>query len=247
MRGKYQLVLLALFAMTLLILPTAARAGTNLGMQTSSGATTNTLCDNDINFAGCTFNTNDANATLGAVTYVGGIGGWNVVVATGAAAPVLSMPELMDLNSITVSTNGSATPLTLTLTLTGLTTPLGNLPLFNSIGGTSSGNVGITINGWLSQTNTAFCTSGACGTNFFTQSFNLTGTGTPFSGTKGGFATSGSGPYSLTLQITVDGHGSPATVSFDDELFVPEPATLSVLGAGLLALGTGLRKKLLRA
>ena len=27
---------------------------------------------------------------------------------------------------------------------------------------------------------------------------------------------------------------------------VPEPATLSVLGAGLLALGTGLRKKLLR-
>jgi hypothetical protein len=246
MKGKYQIVLLALFAMTLLIVPTAARAGTNLGMQLSSTPDSFTLCDNNVNFTGCTSNTSDLNPGAGAITFIGAVGGWNSNVTSGFGPPSLNLPELMDLNNISLSTNG-ASPLTLTLTLTGLTGPLGNLQFLNAIGGTNSGaNVDVTVGAWLSQSNTAFCTNGGCGTQFISQSFHTSG-GTNWGGTALGSANTGAGPYSVTLAITIDSHGGSDTTSFDDELFIPEPATLSVLGAGLLALGTGLRKKLLRA
>jgi len=245
MRGKYQVVLLALFAMALLIVPTAARAGTNFGLTLSSGSTTDVVCDNNIDFTGCTHNSPDQLSQLDALQFSGSVGGWNVQSTTGTTNPVLNLPELMDMTNTSVSTNGAA-PITLLLTLTGLTGPLGNQLFINSIGGTSTGNVAMSINVWLSQANTAFCASGSCGTDVLSQSFNLTGVGTLFGNKTSGTALTGSGPYSLTLAITIDGHGSAADVTFDDNLSIPEPATLSVLGAGLLALGTGLRKKLLR-
>lgn len=247
MRGKYQVVLLALFAMALLIVPTAARAGTNLGMQLSSGSTTDTLCDNNINFTGCTSNTSDQNSQLGAITFIGTVGSWTNTVTTGLGPPALTLPELMDLNNITMTTAGGSGPLTLLLTVTGLTGPLGNnLSFLNAIGGTNSGtNVNVTINAWLSSSNTAFCATSGCGTNIISQSFHTSGL-TNFGGNMTGTGNTGSGPYSVTLAITVDSHGGADTTSFDDELAIPEPATLSVLGAGLLALGTGLRKKLIR-
>lgn len=248
MRGKYQVVLLALFAMTLLILPTAARAGTNLGLQLQSGSTTDTICDNNINFAGCTSNTPDGlPTTVGAVLFAGSVGSWNVQTTTGTSQPVLNLPELLDMTNTSINTSGGGSPITLTLTLTGVTTPSGITQLVNAIGGTATGgNVTTTINVWLSQTNTAFCASGTCGTDVLTKTFNTSGTGQILAATTIGSVNTGGGPYSLTLQITVDGHGGSANVTFDDSLSVPEPATLSILGAALLALGTGLRKKLLR-
>jgi len=60
-------------------------------------------------------------------------------------------------------------------------------------------------------------------------------------------ANAGSGPYSVTLELTIDSHGLDENETGDARLDIPEPATLSVLGAGLLAFGTGLRKRLLRA
>lgn len=251
MRGKYQIVLLALLAMTLLILPTAARAGTNLGLTISSG-TTDTLCDNDVDFtagngSSCVHDTHDMLPQVGAIQFSGAIGSWNVQSTVGTSQPVLNFPEMLDMTNTSINTFGGGSPVTMTLTLTGLTSPLGNIQLVNAIGGTATGNVTTTINVWLSQNNTAFCASGACGTNVITQTFNTLGTGQIIAGSAIGSVATGAGPYSLTLQITVDGHGSAASVTFDDDVSIPEPATLSVLGAGLLALGTGLRKKLLRA
>ena len=244
MRGKYQVVLLALLAMGLLIVPTAARAGTNLGMQLSSGSTV-TLCDNNVDFTGCTHSAPDQSGTLGDVVFIGSVGNWTTNVTTGLGPPLLTLPELVDLNNVTMSTSGAA-PLTMLLTVTGLTGPLGNLGFLNAIGGTNSGsNVDLTVQAWLSSSNTAFCTNAGCGVNFISQSFHTSGLSN-FGGMKSGTAMTGAGPYSITLEITLDSHGGADTTSFDDELSIPEPATLSVLGAGLLALGTGLRKRLVR-
>jgi hypothetical protein len=126
--------------------------------------------------------------------------------------------------------------------VTGLTGPLGsNLSFLNNIAGTSNlASTTISVGVWLSAGNTAFCTNTGCGTKIISQSF----TGTNWGGTLGGSGNTGTGPYSVTLAVTFDSHGLADHSSFDDELTIPEPATLSVLGAGLLALGTGLRKKL---
>jgi hypothetical protein len=242
MRGKYQVVLLALFAMALLIVPTAARAGTNLGMELSSGASSVTLCDNNVGFTGCLLNTPDGSPTLGQILFVGDVGGWQANVTTGEGPPLLTLPHLMDLDNITMTTNGAA-PLTMTLTVTGLTAPLGNVNFLNAIGGTNSfAGTTLSIQSWLSNSNTAFCTNSGCGV----QGINQSATGLAFSGSSTGLGTTGAGPYSLTLVITLDSHGQADITSFDDFLSIPEPATLSVLGTGLLALGTGLRKKLFR-
>jgi hypothetical protein len=248
MRGKYQVVLLALFAMSLLIVPTAARAGTNLGMQLSSGSTTDTLCDNNVNFSGCTSNTPDGQpGTLGIITFVGPVGGWNLNSTTGLGPPQTTLPLLLEFNNTSVSTNNGASPITLMLTLTNLTGPLGNLAVLNNMTGNSTvSGTSVTVQTWLSTTNTAFCASSTCSGGSGTLLTNKTYTGLNFGSLLSGAGATGSGPYSVTLAITIDSHGLADTTSFDDFLSVPEPATLSVLGAGLLALGTGLRKKLIR-
>ncbi|HEX3665464.1 MAG TPA: PEP-CTERM sorting domain-containing protein [Rhizomicrobium sp.] len=45
-----------------------------------------------------------------------------------------------------------------------------------------------------------------------------------------------SGPFSLTEVVTLNASGS-GFLSSDDDIYVPEPATLSIFGLGLLALG----------
>jgi hypothetical protein len=248
MRGKYQVVLLALFAMALLIVPTAARAGTNLGMQLSSSPQTVTICDNDINFTGCTESGGtDGDPTLGSMTYSGSVGDWSINHTSGVGPPVLSFPSLLDLTNFSLTTGGGVNPITVMLTVTNLSGPLGNLTLFNNISGTSSfAGTTITVQSWLSTSNTAFCASSTCGGGHGTLITNQSFTGINWGGAISGTGATGSGPYSITLAVTFDSHGQGDHSSFDDDLSIPEPATLSVLGAGLLALGTGLRKKLLR-
>lgn len=114
----------------------------------------------------------------------------------------------------------------------------------NTIGGTATA-AGTTIStqGWYSASNTAFCASAMCGSTPLTSL--LTVGGRSYNGAMGGSGLLSSGPYSITLAVTIDSHGAADTVSFDDEFDLPEPATLSLLGSGLLGLGMALRKKLL--
>lgn len=243
MKQKAVVMVLALFACGMLMAPSQARADTDLGMQLSSNGSTATLCDQNIDFAGCTHNSTDFNGALGVVTFIGSVDKWSINVATGTGAPVFSLPDLLDLNDVSITGGNGVKALTLTLTEIGLTAPLGTVPFLQTIGGTS-GFTGTTVNvqTWYSAANTAFCTSGGCGTKVTDQNVS----GNPFSGTAVGTTSIAGGPYSLTMVITIDTQGHADTTSFDSMLQIPEPATLSVLGAGLLAFGTGLRRKLAR-
>ncbi len=244
MRGKYQVVLLALLAFGLLIAPITARAGTNDGdeMQLS-------LCNSSTTSAGiCGAATSDGGTgtiTFGNVV----VGNWDVNRGNAFGSDGgLSLPNFLDLSSFDATSSGpgdGTNALKLQLTITGLTGPLSSLSALNTIGGTNNGtSVTVTSQAWISTTNSAFCVTG-CSSLTSLLTFTTAGH-QPFAGSGTGASGPTGNPYSLTLVITISSATADST-SFDSELSqVPEPATLSVLGAGLLALGTGLRRKLLK-
>lgn len=242
MRGKYQVVTMALMACCLLLAPLTARAGTYDGTDMQLK-----LCT----VGGSCLGTFDDGGT-GQITVVNQtVGVWNVSVAQGNGSDGnLMLPHLLDLISFDAANSGGGTgnnALQLSLTLTGLTGQQ-LLSAIQAIGGTNSyaGSATVTSQAFISTSNSAFCTAN-CSALTSLLSFTTNGQGQGFSGNStGSFGPTGN-PYSLTLVITVAAANSGFT-SFDASLdMIPEPATLSVLGSGLLALGTGLRKKLLRA
>jgi hypothetical protein len=254
MKGKYLVVLVALFAMALLMAPTAARADTELGMQFLSGAPTNMVTVCDTLAGGCVGQVGagtlgiDSNPAQGIITYIGGVGGWDTNITSGFGPPHLGLQPLLDIAYADMSSMNGASPLTVLLTVTGLNGPnypLGLLQAIQSIGGTiTSGNMTITTQAWLSSANNWFCSSTSCGSALTSAlSFNTKA----YSGQSGGSANTGGGPYSITLALTFDNHGQAGGTTGDDQLDIPEPATLSVLGAALLGLGTGIRRKLAKA
>lgn len=243
MRGIPKLTFAAL-VFALLLVPFAAYANTNLGMQMSSGASTVTVCDNNIPTAGCTPTAPDEDPTLGNMQFNGAVQSWNLNTITGSGPPVLSVPNLLDLSAASVSTTAGGAPITFLLTVTGLIAPFGTMTFSDATSGTSLLNTTtITVQTWISTANTAFCANVACGTQMTNQVFS----GTSWSGTTLGTATTGVGPYSLTMLLTIDTHGLADTVTFDPLLsVVPEPETMWVLSSSLLALALSLRLKVWR-
>ena len=235
-------VLLLPILLALLIAPIATKA-TDLGLQFSSGGHTLQFCDNNIAFAGCTPMGSDGDSTLGVIKYDESLGNWTINKGNGFGPPFEVQPQLLDLSSFNATTtNGhGADALTILLTATNLTGPLGNFNFVDDVGGASSaGTTVFTTQGWMSTTNQPFCGAG-CGTPITSL---LTMTGTAFNGESNGSGSTGAGPYSVTLRITIDSNG-PDQTSFSnslDQFSIPEPGTLSLLGAGFLGLGTGLGK-----
>lgn len=245
MKGKYVVTVLALFATALLIVPTAARAGTNLGMQMSADSSTVTICDNNVNYSGCTGNASDVNPASGQITYIGGVGShWTSNVTSGFGPPFEQYAPFLDISTFDASTGGGGSALTVLLSVSNVTSLTGLYEVINHIGGTNSASgTTVTTQAFLSTT-TTFCGSTLCGTAL-TPLLSLTGAS--YSGSTNQANLFPGGPYSVTLAITIDSHGLADTTSFDNELDIPEPATLSVLGASLLGLGTGIRRKLTKA
>ncbi|MFZ0708085.1 MAG: PEP-CTERM sorting domain-containing protein [Candidatus Korobacteraceae bacterium] len=244
MKGKYVVAFLALFAMALLIVPTAARAGTFDGTDMQLD-----LCNSgDTNAGACGTNTvNFDDGGTGSISFNKvGVGVWNINSGNAFGSDgLLMLPHLLDLNAINMTDSGGGTSsnaLKMELTLTGLTVPLPSLTAIQAMGGTLNfgGTATYTSQAWISTTNSAFC---AANCSSLTSLLSFTGTGTQgFGGSTIG--TSGTvNPYSLTLVITLSSATS-GHASFDSSLDIPEPATLSVLGAALLGLGTGIRRKL---
>jgi hypothetical protein len=190
----------------------------------------------------------DGNPVNGIIAFNGSAGVWSINTGNAFGPPVEVLPLLLDLSSFNATTSGGGTganSLTMFVTIAGLSGPL-DLSAFNHIGGTSS-NTGATITSqaFIDPTNSMYCSSGFGSGKCTSITSLISLTGGTFAGNGSGNGPAGSGTYSVTLEITLSSAAADQT-SFDSELQIPEPATLSVLGAGLLALGTGLRKKLLR-
>ena len=166
----------------------------------------------------------DVNPSPGAVSYSGPVGvNWLTTISTGGSKPILGsalFPHL-DLNTFEVNSVSGGT-LTIELTDTGFT---GAGPGFVSTGGTTAGQV--TYKVFSDNSNAAFGKA------------SLEDVLGPFSGgvfsQNSAALVSGTAPYSLTLEITVN-HVGLGRTGLDAELAVtPQPLTNCVQKAEPLA------------
>ena len=205
--------------------PTPAAAVATLSL--FDGTTTVTISDGG---AG------DLNPIAGVVTFSGTIGVWLVNVSTGFSNS--PFPHI-DLNSFDLST----APGTLSIKFADTDFSLGAGPhtvaLGSLIGGTTNGTVTWQAGLNTSNLNPITSPSGCC--DQLSALYGPAGSGA-FSQTNLD-TFSADGPFALELAVNITHTGSGTQVtSFDYEGRVPGPATLLLLGVGLLATGAMKRR-----
>lgn len=206
-------------AASLVALAPAAQA--TLALRLSDGTSTVTIVDGGIG---------DLNAADGAITFVGGIGGFSINVSTALGDALTSY---MGIHMDSINNSFGVGTLQIAMTETGLSFgtagPTGILTQFGGVaGGTVSGRT------YVDDANTAFgmgdvvFDSGTLGAGAFART--------------GWDTTSLTDPFSMTMVVNIT-HLQGATTSFNIESRVPTPGTLALLGAALLGFGATARKR----
>jgi len=168
----------------------------------------------------------------GAAAFVGTYGTFTLDSTTGTGSPFLPLPEL-DSGTVNASSSTAGT-LTVEITETGLTAPFGPSTLLSSF--TSNTLAGAITS--VSEKTYADASGAAFGTGILLDSTTFTSIGTAASVDGVNF----SAPFSETEVFVITASGIGDTSDTIQISSAPEPATLSLVGFGLLGL-FGLRKK----